>query len=256
MKAIILSAGQGSRLLPLTESTPKCLLPIGGRSLIEHQIAALGQAGVTEVVVVTGFCAGSVEERLAQVAGPRRGVRAVLNPFFNVADNLASCWMARHEMDADFLLLNGDTLFEPAVCERLLAAPPAPVTVAIDRKGSYDSDDMKVRLDGRRLLEIGKTLAEPRIDGESIGLLRFTGDGPRAFATVLEQLIRTPNGLGWWYLKAVGVLAERGLVTAEPVTGLTWCEVDFPHDLERARALFGAAPAAGETALRRAPRSR
>ena len=126
MKAIILSAGQGGRLLPLTEALPKCLLPIGDQTILSHQIRSLNACGISDIAVVTGFAAGAVEATLDELPSSLATPRCVFNPFFNVADNLASCWMARHEMAHDFILLNGDTLFEPAVCERLLQAPPAP----------------------------------------------------------------------------------------------------------------------------------
>src|SRR4029453_4450335 len=107
-----------------------------------------------------------------------------------VADNLGSCWLARHEMAGDFLLLNGDTLFETAVLQRLLHSPPAPITVPIDRKTAYDADDMKVHLDGPRLLEIGKPLPLALTDGESIGLLSFRGARPQLFVEPAARPLR------------------------------------------------------------------
>ncbi len=244
MKAIILSAGQGSRLLPLTESIPKCLLQIGASTLLERQIRSLHEAGIDDIVIVTGFGSGAVERCVEKLDVEGLTARCVFNPFYNVADNLASCWMVRHEMDQEFVLLNGDTLFEPKVCETLLAAPATAITLAIDRKPSYDSDDMKVQLDGSRLMEVGKTLADGAIDGESIGMTRFLREGSEIFVKVLEQLMRTPNSLSWWYLRAIGILADRGVVQTQSVEGLQWNEVDFPHDLERAQELFAAqAPA-------------
>ncbi len=238
MKAVILSAGQGSRLLPLTEDCPKCLLSINSRTMIELQIEHLVACGVDEIAVVVGFRAGAVDSFLASLSRPGLAIRSVFNPFFNVADNLASCWMARSEMDRDFVLLNGDTLFEPAVLDSLLAAPEAPITMAIDRKDSYDSDDMKVRLDGTRLVEVGKSLTSQKIDGESIGMMRFSDGGPGRFAGVLNEIMHTPNGIGWWYLKAIGVLADQGFVQTHSIEGLTWGEVDFKEDLDHARTLF------------------
>ena len=141
-------------------------------------------------------------------------------------------------MDRDFVLLNGDTLFEPAVLDSLLAAPEAPITMAIDRKDGYDSDDMKVRLDGTRLVEVGKSLTSQKIDGESIGMMRFSGEGPGRFAGVLNEIMHTPNGISWWYLKAIGVLADQGFVQTHSIEGLTWGEVDFKEDLDHARTLF------------------
>src|SRR5262245_50784970 len=102
MKAVILSAGQGSRLLPLTADRPKCLLPLGTSTLLEWQIETLSRCGVDDVVVVVGFRAPLVEAALAKLARPGLSIRTVFNPFFNVADNLGSCWMARHEMTGDF----------------------------------------------------------------------------------------------------------------------------------------------------------
>jgi choline kinase len=234
MKAVILSAGQGSRLLPLTAERPKCLLPLGPRSILAWQVEALARGGVDEIVVVVGFRAVLVEEELRGLARPGLALRALFNPFYNVADNLGSCWLARQEMDDDFLLLNGDTLFEAAVLERLLSSPPAPVVVTIDRKHGYDHDDMKVHLDGTRLLDIGKTLPRDRVDGESIGLLLFRGDGPRLFAAAVERAMHASDGLHWFYLKVIDQLAKSHSVQT---VGLAWGEVDYPADLQRVERL-------------------
>lgn len=237
MKAVILSAGQGSRLLPLTAERPKCLLPLGPKSLIEWQIDVLARCGVDEIVVVVGFRAALVEALLAKLTRPGLRIRTLLNPFYNVADNLGSCWLARHEMAGDFLLLNGDTLFEAAVLQRLLGSPLAPITVTIDRKAGYDADDMKVRLDGTRLLEIGKTLPPARTDGESIGLLSFRGAGPQLFVEAIDRALRVSEGLKSFYLKVIDQLAKSHRVETVTIEGLAWGEVDYPADLQRAEQL-------------------
>jgi choline kinase len=237
MKAVILSAGQGSRLLPLTAERPKCLLPLGPKSLIEWQIEVLSRSGVDEIAVVVGFRAALVEALLAGLARPGLRIRTLFNPFYNVADNLGSCWLARHEMAGEFLLLNGDTLFEAAVLQRLLHSPPAPITVTIDRKTGYDADDMKVHLDGTRLLEIGKTLPLARTDGESIGLLLFRGPGPELFVDAIDRALRVSEGLKSFYLKVIDQLAKSRLVETVSIEGLAWGEVDYPADLQRAERL-------------------
>jgi choline kinase len=233
MKAIILSAGQGRRLLPLTESAPKCAVDLHGRSLLDWQLDQLLACGVDEVVVVTGFGAERVDALLAR-RQDRVPVRIMYNPFFEVADNLASCWLVRAEMDRDFLLLNGDTLFEPAVLRRLLESPLRPVTLAVDHKAHYDDDDMKVQLEDERLLAVGKDLPPQRVDGESIGLMSFRGQGPALFSAALEAAVRSPRGLKQWYLSVVGELAGQGRVWTCSVQGLDWAEVDYPLDLARA----------------------
>ena len=250
MKAIILSAGQGKRLLPMTDSRPKCLLPFAGRSLLEWQLHALAENGVEEAVVVVGFGAESVEAVLAGLRLPGLRVRTLFNPFYGVADNIGSCFVALPEMAGDFLIANGDTLFEPAVLRTLLSRATAPVTVTIDRKEQYDADDMKVCLDGgRRLRAIGKTLPPDSVDGESIGLLLFRGDGGARFAAAIQAILREPEGTLRWYLSAIDRLARGGDgVEVVSIEGCQWGEVDFPADAERARRLIEGWMASGRFA--------
>ena len=235
MKAIILSAGQGRRLLPLTERIPKCILPVQGRPLIGWQIDALARCGIDDVAVVVGFGADAVEARLAERYGPNQ-IRTLYNPFFPSTDNLVSCWVARAEMQREFLLLNGDTLFEGDVLERLLAAPEHPVTLAVSRKDRYDDDDMKVIRDGDRLVHVGKELPLHRVDAESIGMMTFRGDGPRLFRDAIDRALRTPEALRQWYLSLIDALAPQGVVYTQAVKAAGWTEVDSPADLERAAA--------------------
>ena len=243
MKAIILSAGQGRRLLPLTENVPKCILPVRGRPLIGWQIDTLARCGIDDVTVVIGYGADEVEARLAELYGAQR-IRTLYNPFFASSDNLVSCWVARVAMQEDFLLLNGDTLFEAAVPQRLLAAPQRPITLAVDCKERYDDDDMKVIRDGDRLVQVGKRLALDRVNAESIGMMTFRGDGPRLFRETIERALRHPQALKQWYLSLIDELAGRGVVWTQSIQGLGWAEVDSAADLERAQRQVGGWPAA------------
>jgi choline kinase len=116
VKVVILGAGQGKRLLPLTAEVPKALLDIGGRSLIRRQIDAFAACGLREFVVITGYGVGAMEAALGHIASEDGlDIRTVFNPFFAVADNLASCWMARSEMEGPFIQVNGDNVFDPPV---------------------------------------------------------------------------------------------------------------------------------------------
>jgi choline kinase len=233
-KAIILSAGKGSRLLPLTAERPKCLIELNGKSLLEWQLDSLQGAGVADIVVVTGFA----EETVAEVTSRRRGVRTLFNPFYHVADNLGSVWMARAELDRDTLLLNGDTLVSPRLLDRVLQARTGPIAVTVDEKPSYDSDDMKVLRDGDRLLRIGKALEPGAYNAESIGLLAFRGEGPGLFAAQVDRMMRRPDGTRRWYLRAIDDLASAGAdVRTVSIMGEEWQEVDFPEDVEAAKAL-------------------
>ncbi len=240
MKAIILSAGQGKRLLPLTEDVPKCLLPVApGMTMLSWQLRQLSAAGIDDITVLTGFHADKVDAELARHRRPGLRLTGLYNPFFGVADNLGSVWLACRETAGDFLLLNGDTLFEAAVPHYLLAAPEAPITVTISRKNSYDADDMKVRLRNGRLTAVGKGLEPEDTDGESIGLMSFRGPGADRFRAAVESAMRGPSGLRSWYLTVIDALAKESPLDIVEVGPEEWCEVDFAVDLNRARKMVG-----------------
>lgn len=233
MKAIILSAGQGRRLLPLTESNPKCALHVAGRSILEAQLGEIAKCAIDEVLVVTGFGADRVDKILSGIKAPP--VRTLFNPFFALSDNLGTCWVAGSEMHEPFVLINGDTLFESDILQALLdSADSSPVTLVTDAKGSYDDDDMKVVVDGDRLKRVGKQLSEG-VNGESIGMMLFRGAGPLQFRTTVEKAMRYGDGVKRWYLSAIDELAQQGLVEVCSINGLSWCEVDDTADLTHAQ---------------------
>ncbi len=239
MKAVILSAGQGKRLMPLTEQSPKCTVMLQGKALLDWQIDGLVANGVDQIVVVTGFGAEHVE-RLVARRGHDAHVKTIFNPYFEVSDNLVSCWAAREEMTEDFVLLNGDTVFERGVLRRLLDAPNRPITMAIDRKAHYDDDDMKVQLDESRLLRVGKDLPVDQVDGESIGMMVFRNSGCLLFREALEHATRRPQAENRWYLSVLDELARTGSVWTQSISGLSWSEIDYPLDLARASSMIGA----------------
>jgi choline kinase len=235
-KAIILSAGQGSRLGHLVDDKPKCLIDFAGRTLLDRQLDTLDSNGVGEAVVVTGFHDELVNESIARRSGGPR-VRTIYNPFYKVADNLGSLFMAREELRGDCLVWNGDTLVSDSLMARVVGNGRDGICVTIDRKSAYDEDDMKVVVaDDGRLEAIGKRIAKG-VNGESIGLLAFRGEGSERFLEAIERDIRTPEGTTIWYLRVIHHLAENSTVWTFDIEGEEWGEVDFPRDVERARNL-------------------
>jgi choline kinase len=237
LKGIILSAGQGRRLLPLTRNLPKCLIRIGGRTVLEWQLRMLARVGVRHVVVVTGFGAAEVDECLSDVTPHGMQVRTLYNELYDQADNLVSCAVASPEMRDDFLLMNGDTLAEASVIERLLVSPQAPVAMAIAEKAAYDADDMKVSRAGSLVTRVGKDLTADVSHGEAIGFSLYRGRGPELFTNALDEILREAEGARRWYLSAVNLLAGRGQVQAVGIGDARFAEIDYLHDLPKARTL-------------------
>jgi L-glutamine-phosphate cytidylyltransferase len=235
MKAIILSAGQGSRLGHLVDDRPKCLIEFNGRSLLDRQLDTLEACGVREAVVVTGFHDELVNEAVARRSGGPE-VRTLFNPFFKVADNTGSLFMAREELAGDCLVWNGDTLVSRALMERVVGNDRAGICVTIDRKDSYDEDDMKVVEEAGRLRAIGKRIAQG-VNAESIGLLAFRSGGAEQFRDAIEKAMRTPEGTTIWYLRVIHQFAQTAEVWTLDINGEEWGEVDFPADVESANEL-------------------
>ena len=237
MKAIILSAGQGSRLGHLVDDRPKCLIDFNGRTLLDRQLDTLAANGVEEAVVVTGFHDELIDRAIAE-RGRGPNVRTIFNPFFKVADNTGSLFMAREELAGDCLVWNGDTLVSDALMARVVGNDQAGICVTIDRKADgYDEDDMKVVEEGGLLKAIGKRLDRDGVNAESIGLLAFRDGGAERFRKAIEGALRTPEGTTIWYLRVIHQIAQGEDVHTLDIAGEEWGEVDFPEDVEAARAL-------------------
>jgi choline kinase len=229
LKAIILSAGQGRRLMPLTSNLAKCCLPLHGMSILEWQLSQIAQCDIEEVIVVTGFASEMVDAIVDKVRGIK--VRTFHNPMYAHTDNLGTCWEARFEMDGPFVLMNGDTLFEAAVLRQLLSADRKyPITLATDKKAHFDLDDMKIIADGDRVLKVSKLLDIRLVNAESIGLMTFNASGAESFTIKLEEMMDKADALGLWYLSAIDQLASEGIVGICPIDGMSWCEVDDAAD--------------------------
>ena len=223
MQAVILAAGRGSRL---GEGVPKCLVELGGRALIEHQLAALRSVGIRETLVVVGYGAERVRARLGSAC------HFVENERFDETNSLYSLWLACGWVRGPFLQLNCDLVAHPEIYARLLAAPRT--ALAYD-SGSGDSEEhMKVVIQDGVLLDIGKEIAPQRSCGENLGLLKHDERAARLLFEAAGRLLAAGHERAW-SPAAVAELARRVPVRCVDVAGLPWTEIDFVEDVLYAR---------------------
>lgn len=227
MQAVILAGGVGSRLEKLTDGKPKCLVEIGGRPLILHQLEALSDHGVGPVLMVVGYN----HEAIREIVGRR--VEYLVNERYRETNSLYSLWLAREWLTKPFVLLNSDLFFDPEILARLLEDPGN--VLAYDSTSSRGREQTKVAIRGRKVLDLGKDLPPASARGESLGLLKFEADGAKAMLEVAAHLVQEGHEQAW-VIEATRAVCKMVPLYGTNVAGLRWTEVDFPHDLEEARS--------------------
>lgn len=230
MHAIILAAGQGTRLLPFTADNPKCLVPVEGRAILDHQLAALRAAGMEAVVVVGGYRLDRLAAHVEALPEPRPHL--LLNPFWAVANSIGSVWTARGWLDRPFCLLNGDTILSPELLRDAIGQAGTGISLLVEPARLFAGDDMRVRVapDGA-VLAVGKELAEA--GHRSLGVVIAGVDGAPVYARALEAVIGGEGGSGRFHHAVVDHLARAGQVSAIVNHSPLWIEIDRPEDIER-----------------------
>jgi len=238
MKAVILAAGLGTRLEPLTLDLPKCAVPVGEVPIIDRMIARLGQAGIDDIIVVTGHLHEVVERRLRGSADPRaRAATVVFNDHYSQWGNFYSLLVAREAVGGDsFVKLDADVVLDGGVLPALLAAD-GPGVLAIDRKPALGDEEMKARAEGGRIVELNKRMAPEVALGESIGIERIDAElAPRVW-DYLARLIELGE-THEYYERAYELLMSDGAEFGyADITACTWTEVDDHADLAHANEL-------------------
>lgn len=244
MIGLVLAAGAGRRLRPLTDALPKTLLPVnGGTTILDLALRNLAAVGLTEVVVVVGYAAGAVRSRQAELER-RHGVRLALigNDRAEDWNNAYSLWLAREHFAAGALLINGDTVHPVSVEHTLLEAQRArprtsDLLLAVDDHKKLADEEMKVQFDQTgQLVAIHKSLDPTTAHGEYIGVALIEPAEGAGLAEALAATWRRDPGL--YYEDGFQVYADQGgRVHGAPIGAVEWVEVDNHADLARAKEL-------------------
>jgi len=232
-KAVIVAAGQSSRLRPLTDGTPKGLLEVGGEALLARSIRILEAHGITKVALVVGFEARQLLARFGAQC------ECLVNPYYALCNNMGSLWFARDFVGADpFVYLHSDVIFEPEILGETLAAarPDREMHLTTDF-GPVDAEAMKVEVDGERLLvDSCKEIPLERAAGEWIGLALIQ-DGRRLFEVIEGKLLRGEHQR-YDTSAFVDLVREGHRIQCVPTGGRRWKEIDFLEDYQAAKAMF------------------
>lgn len=239
VKAVILAAGQGTRLRPLTNDRPKCMVELQGKPLIDHQLEVLRHAGITDLHVVAGYLADRLD---------RPGVTKHLNANYATTNMVHTLFCAAGLLtgDTDLVISYGDIVYEARVLEALLACD-APLCLAVDLEWhAYwqsrmpdplaDAETLKL-VEGDRVVELGRkprSLAD--IQGQYMGLIKLRADHVDRFHAAWRALDpealydgRTPPNM--FMTSFLQHLIDQGWEVRAAFTRNGWLEVDAPEDL-------------------------
>ena len=236
MKAIILAAGTASRLRPLTLHTPKCLLKVGERTLLQRSMDALISNGIRQFVIVTGYLHEQIEDFVRQTYGDSIDVCFIHNKDYETTNNIYSLWLARPEAEGEeVLLLDSDLLYDAKIIERVLEDKHDNVLTLI--RHELGEEEMKVVMgaDGA-ITEISKTCDPALAAGESLGIERMGKAYTAALYKELEVMMNGEHLENTFYeLAFLRLIAKGSTFSVLDVTDLFSCELDTVEDFENAR---------------------
>ena len=226
VQALILAAGRGSRVNPGAAGTPKPLLEVGRRPLIDHLLETLADAGVGPVAMVVGFGADEIREIV--------GIRAeyVHNPRWATTNSLYSFSLARSWVTGPVMIFNCDLLLHPDIIDRLLTAGED--SIAFDSSSGDGREQMVVRFRDGSLIDMGKDLAREGESGENVGVVYLSAETARDLFDRTDGIL-AEGGEQKWLGAALRSMVRQRRLRGVDVAGLPWVEIDFPYDLERAR---------------------
>lgn len=230
MRGIILAAGRGSRLNGTAKEAPKCLVEVGGTTLVERQIAALRRAGIHDITVVVGCQA----DRVRRACGHQ--VTYVENAQYAQTNSMYSLWLARPLLYEGFVVLNCDVVFHPVLLDDLLTARHENALLLAYREPgqpAFGDEEMKVKVRCGRVVDMSKAMDSVDADGENLGIVKFGPAGAAALVNIMDRLI-DGGGVRDWAPRAFAEFAKTSPLHAIGTRGLPWIEIDFPEDYQRA----------------------
>jgi choline kinase len=235
MRCIILAAGVASRLRPLTNTTPKCLLPVGNDAILGHTLGNLRDAGIKDVILVTGYLGGQITEFVAK-RFPDVNVTFLHNPIYETTNNIYSLWLTKDQvLNDEVLLLDSDILFDWRILP-LLTHVGQKSCLAVRHDHALGAEEIKVKTNARGLITaIGKEINPAEAVGESIGIERFDRVFVQKLFAILDRMICLEKRVDIFYEAAFQEAIDNGAELLPVDVGVHRCmEIDTAEDLERA----------------------
>ncbi len=235
MKGIILAAGIASRLRPLTDNTPKCLLKVGGKPILQRAIDNLIENSINDFVIVTGYLKEQIEKFINETY-PSLNVEFLYNEDFDSTNNIYSLWLAKESLkNKDFILFDSDIIFDGEIVSLLLSSE-YDNCLALKTGINLGDEEIKVKVNSdNSIVEISKEVPTDIALGESIGIEKFSKEFGEKLFDILDEMILNEGLKNVFYEAAFQRAINFGeKIFAVPVKYKFCIEIDFRQDFEEA----------------------
>ena len=227
MQAVILAAGKGTRMG--IKDAPKCLLKIGNKSIIEHQVNYLRNIGCKKILVVTGYNSNKIKNTLGN------SVEYIFNKNFENSNNMYSLWKARDFIDDEFICIYGDLFFHNKILEKCVASDGDMVLV-VER--NLRDETMRVKIENKKIVQVNKKIDSKNTDGNFIGMVKFRKAIHKSLFDEMSELIEQQN-LNAYFVVAIEKMIKKGIYAEFVETeNLPWIDIDKKDEFESAKKTF------------------
>jgi choline kinase len=235
MRTVILAAGAGTRLKPLTDHMPKCLLKAGSKCILEMTIENLLATNNSEIIIVTGYLENKIREFISE-RFPLLKIKYIYNNFYTSTNNIYSLWLTKDEvMGADMMMMDSDIVFDKRIIIKLQSSGHKNC-LALKRHDLQD-EEIKVKVDSNGCVtEIGKEVNLSEAAGESIGIEIFGKEALKELFLILDRKVVTENKVNHFYEAAFQELSDNDLYVVD-TTEYFCMEIDTEEDLKTAELL-------------------
>ena len=238
MKAVILAAGVASRLRPLTNHTPKCLLKVCSKNLLELTIENLLDNKISEIIIVTGYLENKIRDFI-DLRFPELNITIIYNEFYNSTNNIYSLWLAKNALNGeDMLLMDSDIVFNSQIIKKLCSSGKKNC-LALKRHDLSD-EEIKVKIDKKgRVLEIGKEVKISEAAGESVGIELFGREVIPALFNIIDRKVNVEKNVNQFYEAAFQeLITSSHEIYIVDISEYFSMEIDTAEDLRLAGELY------------------
>lgn len=238
MIAILCAAGEGKRLKPLTEESPKCLLNVGSKTIIELLLDNLSKVEIKDVLIVVGY---KKEKVIDKIKNMHKGckIQYIINPDYSKTNNMYSLWLAMNYMlksniKDDVLFFNADVVFDLGILKKIVDSNnPNAIAVSSETK----EDSMEVIIKNNKIEKLGKGLKND-VSGDAIGIYKISNETTQKYLEIAGKLI-SEGQINISFVVPINLLSEEINFVPVYCRNLKCCEIDNLEDYKRALELFG-----------------